>query len=160
MYEILSNVPPSPNQNPGAAPVHLISIHISTVICTMLNVQTLSQKNKTLSQFQNLKKITALQLVHSKDLRMLMWFPLNTTNLLVYTKSLKTCVQDLSVHYTKCTSFSNRIESLRIEIYLAASPATCRSVSSKGTQGISARSTHNAPNKFNQCDTLSIRCLR
>ena len=42
-----------PNQNPGAAPIHLISIHISIVICTMLNVQTLSQ-------FQNLKKITDL----------------------------------------------------------------------------------------------------
>ena len=43
---------PYPNQNSGAIPVHLISIHISTVICT------LSQKNKTLSLFQNLKKIT------------------------------------------------------------------------------------------------------
>ena len=44
---------PSPYQNPGAAPVHLISIHISTVICT------LSKKNQTLSLFQNSGKITA-----------------------------------------------------------------------------------------------------
>ena len=43
---------PYPNQNSGSTPVHLISIPINTVICT------LSQKNKTLSLFQNLKKIT------------------------------------------------------------------------------------------------------
>ena len=45
---------PYRNQNSGATPVHLISIHLSTVICT------LSQKNKTLSLFQNLKKITVI----------------------------------------------------------------------------------------------------
>ena len=59
MYEILSNVP-YPNQNSGATPVHLISIHIlvSTVICT------LSQKKKTLSLFQNLRKITVINQEH------------------------------------------------------------------------------------------------
>ena len=49
-----------PNQNSGATPVHLISIHISTVICT------LSQKNKTLSLFQNLKEITDLSSINSQ----------------------------------------------------------------------------------------------
>ena len=38
----------------SGTPVNLIFIHISTVICT------LSQKNKTLFLFQNLKKITAV----------------------------------------------------------------------------------------------------
>ena len=52
IYEIFSDGPLSPNQNPGAALVHFISIHISTVICT------LSQKNQTLLLFQNSGKIT------------------------------------------------------------------------------------------------------
>ena len=43
---------PYPNQNSGAIPIQLIFIHISTVIFTLY------QKNKTLSLFQNLKKIT------------------------------------------------------------------------------------------------------
>ena len=49
---------PYPNENFGAIFVYLISIHISTVICT------LSQKNKTLSLFQNLRKITGVHVVY------------------------------------------------------------------------------------------------
>ena len=56
---------PYPNQNSGATPVHLISIHIITVICT------LSQKIKTLSLFQNLKKITAAK---SSPTHTLVWW--------------------------------------------------------------------------------------
>ena len=62
MNTILLNVFPS-DRNFGVTPVHLISIHISTVICT------LSQKNETLSLFQNLRKITAHNNARCSDAR-------------------------------------------------------------------------------------------